>query len=135
MKKLISIKYSAGAFNTGILILRVVGGILLMKHGYGKLVNFEGATQYIPSVFGIGSTFTTVLVIFAEFFCALFVAIGLFTRLAAIPIIINMAYIVFVLKGGDAFNEGHLASLFLTLFITLLFVGPGKISVDGMISK
>lgn len=135
MGKLTSIKYSQGAFNAGMLILRLAGGILLMKHGYDKLVNFDGTAQSMPSLFGIGKTTTAVLVIFSEFFCALFVALGLFTRLAVVPIIFNMAYIVFVLKRGDAFNEGHLASVFLAIFISILLMGPGKISVDGMTGK
>lgn len=136
MSKLTSIKYSAGAFNAGMLILRVFGGILLMSFGYGKLVQFEHATTYIPSLLGMGSTVTTVLVIFAEFFCALFVVLGLFTRISCVPIIINMAYIVFIIKNGNVFAEGGLkATLFIAVFLCILLLGPGKISVDGMTGK
>jgi len=136
MKKLTSTKYSAGAFNTGMLILRIVGGILLMSHGYHKLVEFEKTTQYIPSFLGMGSVTTTVLVIFAEFFCALFVVLGLFTRIACVPIIINMGYIVFITKGGNVFEKsGDLPALYLALFFAILLLGPGRISVDGMTGK
>ena len=40
MRKLLSTKYSAGAFNAAILILRLSLGILMMKHGYDKLIHF-----------------------------------------------------------------------------------------------
>ncbi len=44
---------------------------------------------------GIGSTASLALVVFAEFFCGLFIVIGLFTRLAAIPLIIASCVVVF----------------------------------------
>ncbi len=40
MRKLLSTKYSAGAFNAAMLILRLGVGILMINHGYDKLVNF-----------------------------------------------------------------------------------------------
>ena len=40
MKKLLSTHYSAGAFNTALLLLRVALGGLMMKHGYDKLIHF-----------------------------------------------------------------------------------------------
>ena len=135
MKKLLSTNYSAGAFNFAMLLLRLVFGILLMNHGYGKLVHFNETAQHMPSLFGIGSTITTALVVFAEFFCALFVALGLFTRLACIPVIICMGYALFKAHNGTVFGQGEMATLFMTAYFTLLIIGPGKISVDGMIGK
>jgi putative oxidoreductase len=35
----------------------------------------------------------------------------------------------------DLFGKGEHAALFLTIFLGLLFVGPGRISIDGMIKK
>lgn len=135
MKKLISTNYSAGAFNTAMLLLRIIFGVLMMSHGYGKLTEFTETAKNMPSLFGMGSTVTTALVVFAEFFCALFIILGLFTRLATIPLIITMAYAVFKAHNGDVFGEGAHAMLYLGAFISLLIVGPGKISVDGMIGK
>lgn len=118
------------------LLLRIIFGVLMMSHGYGKLTEFTEATKNMPSLFGMGSTVTTALVVFAEFFCiALFIILGLFTRLATIPLIITMAYAVFKAHNGDVFGEGAHAMLYLGAFISLLIVGPGKISVDGMIGK
>ena len=36
MSKLLSTKYSAGAFNFGMFVLRVTLGLLLVSHGYAK---------------------------------------------------------------------------------------------------
>jgi len=135
MKKLLSINYSAGAFNFAMLLLRITFGVLMMNHGYSKLVHFNETAQHMPSLFGIGSTITTALVVFAEFFCALFVILGLFTRLACIPILINMAYAVINAHHGKIFGDGEMGTLFLGAFLVLLIIGPGKVSVDGMIGK
>ena len=135
MKKLISTSYSAGAFNTAMLLKRIIFGVLMMSHGYDKLSGFTETARNMPSLFGMGSTVTTALVVFAEFFCALFIILGLFTRLAAIPLIITMAYAVFKSHNSDVFGEGEHAMLYLGAFLTLLIIGPGKISVDGMIGK
>ena len=135
MKKLFSTNYSAGAFNFATLLLRIVFGILLMNHGDDKLAHFSATASNMPSLFGMGSNITAALVIFAEFFCALFVVLGLFTRMACIPILICMGYALFKAHNGDIFGQGQTAALFLTGFTALLIIGPGKVSVDGMIGK
>jgi putative oxidoreductase len=59
----------------------------------------------------------------------------LFTRLAAIPLTIDVA--VAVAKGHDMdiLGKGEHPALFALIFITILILGPGKISIDGMITK
>ena len=133
MKKLLSTKYSAGAFNFAILLLRLVFGILIMNHGYDKLIHFGDKHNTFMNFLGIGSTLSLALVIFAEFFCGLFVILGLFTRLSVIPIIIVLAVAVFKAHHGAVFGDGQPATLYLTAFTVLLFVGPGRVSVDSMI--
>ena len=135
MKKLLTTNYSAGAFNTALLLMRLVFGILLMNHGYGKLSHFNETAQHMPVFLGMSSTITTALVVFAEFFCALFVALGLFTRLACVPVLIAMGYAVIKAHDLDVFGKGEPASLFLAAFLVILIIGPGKVSVDGMIGK
>ena len=133
MKKLFTTNYSAGAFNTAMLLMRLIFGILLMNHGYGKLTHFNDVAQHMPSLFGMGGTVTAALVVFAEFFCSLFVILGLFTRLACIPVIICMGYALAVSHQWDVLGKGEAASLFLGGFLILMILGPGKVSVDGMI--
>ncbi len=135
MKKMLSTRYSAGAFNTALLFIRIVFGALMMNHGYGKLIAFSKTASNMPQLLGMSGTIVAALVIFAEFFCALFVLLGLFTRYACIPIIITMAYALVVAHNGAFFGDGEKAALFLTAFFGILLVGPGKISVDSMIGK
>jgi putative oxidoreductase len=46
-----------------------------------------------------------------------------------------MTVALFQAHNGDIFGKGELSALFLIIFTTILLVGPGKFSVDGMISK
>ena len=135
MKKILSTKYSAGAFNAAMLVLRLSFGILMMNAGYQKLIHFSDMQPKFMNFMGMGSTMSLALLVFAEFFCSLFLILGLFTRLAAIPLVIATCVMVFKAHHGDMLGDGQGATLFLTGYLVLLFVGPGRVSVDSMISK
>ena len=135
MKKLLSTKYSAGAFNTALFLLRIAVALLMMNHGYDKLIHFATKQHTFMNFMGIGSTTSLILVIFAEFFCSLFLLLGLFTRLSSIPLIITMGVAIFKAHKGEIFGDGETATLYLVIYLVILLVGPGKISVDGMTGK
>lgn len=135
MRSLLSTRYSAGAFNTAMLLLRIVAGGLMLKHGYDKMVHFEETASHMMNFMGLGAKATTALLIFAEFFCSLLVILGLFTRLACIPLIIAMFVAVYVAHKGQVFGDGQTATLFLLAFLVLLLTGAGKVSVDAMTGK
>lgn len=135
MRKLLSTRYNAGAFNFGLLVLRLGAGILMANHGYSKLDRYDEMSGQFTSFIGLSPAITLGLVIFAELVCALLVVIGLFTRFACIPLIITCTYALAKAHQWDAFGKGELAALFLIAFVTILFTGPGKASVDSMISK
>lgn len=135
MKKLLSINYSQGAFNIAILFLRIGLGALMLPHGYQKLVKFSSMKNTFMDFLGMGSTMSLSLTIFAEFFCSLFLIFGLFSRLVVIPLIIAMCVALFIAHNHDFFGKGELATIYLIGFFTILLVGPGKVSVDGMINK
>lgn len=135
MGKLTSTSYTTGAFNAGILILRLGMGGLMMKHGYQKLIHFSEYKSQFMNFLGMGQSLSLSLAIFAEFFCALFILIGLFTRLATIPVIVVMCVALFKAHNSDFLGEGEMATLYLAGYLSLLFVGPGRISVDGMMGK
>ncbi len=135
MKNLFSTRYSAGAINGGMLILRLGLGILMINHGYDKLVNFSKYQGDFYNFLGLGTTVSLSLVVFAEFFCSLFIILGMFTRLATIPLIITMCIVVFILNKGQVFDKAELPALYIAGYLALLFCGPGKVSVDGMIGK
>lgn len=132
MKKIFSIGYSNWAFNLAMLVLRVSMGVLMIPHGYDKLVHFSKYSRDFMHFLGLGGDVSLALVVFAEFFCSLFLIIGLFSRLVVIPLIIDMCVALFIAHKADFFGDGEHAALFLAGFVTLLLCGPGKPSVDGM---
>lgn len=134
MKKLLSINYTNTSFNISFLVLRVIAGITMcVNHGYEKLVHFADKKDQFVNLFGIGSATTLALVVFAEFFCAIFVTIGLFTRFTVLPLVICMGYAFFKSHHADLFGDGEHAALFLSAYLAILLCGPGKVSVDGLI--
>lgn len=135
MKRLFSTKYSAGAFNIGMLILRGGMAALMIPHGYDKLVHFATYKKDMLNFMGIGSATSLALLIFAEFFCACLVLLGLFTRLACIPLVIAMTVALVKAHKSQVFGEGEHATLFIIGFLTVLVLGPGRISVDAALGK
>ncbi len=136
MKKLLSIKYSNSAFNLSVLLLRVVLGFaMLLNHGLPKLMDFSARATKFYDFMGMGAKTSLILAIFAEVFCSMFLILGLFTRLALVPLIITTVVIVFLVDKGKPFMDSELALLFLFGYISLMLLGPGRVSVDGMISK
>lgn len=66
------------------------------------------------------------LIIFAEFFCSIALILGLFTRLATIPLIIGMGVAAFVAHGADPFSVKEMSLLYLGIYVTLLLTGSEK---------
>jgi putative oxidoreductase len=135
MKKLLSTGYTDWAFNIAMLVLRTGLGLMMLPHGYDKLVHFAQKKNTFINFLGMGSTFSLSLSLFAEFFCAMFVIIGLFTRFTVLPLIIGMAVALFKAHDAAIFGGGEKAALYLTGFIAIFLLGPGKASVDGMMGK
>jgi putative oxidoreductase len=135
MRKLLSTKYSTGAFNVALLVLRLVAAGIMLKHGYGKLTNFDETSAHMITLLGLSSKVCTVLVIFSEFFCSLLLIGGLFTRLACIPLIVTMVVAIIKVHHSDFLGDGETCTLYIACYSAILLLGPGKVSIDGMISK
>lgn len=135
MKKLLSTGYTDWAFNIAMLVLRAGLGVMMLTHGYDKLIHFAAKKSTFINFLGMGSTVSLSLSLFAEFFCALFVMIGLFTRFSVLPLVIGMSVALLKAHDGAIFGGGEKAAVYLTGFLVILLVGPGKASVDGMMGK
>lgn len=116
--------------DVAICLLRIGAAALIMTHGIPKLMRMLEGDFGFGDPLGIGATPSFVLVTFAEAICAFFVLIGLGTRIALVPLIINMCVIVFIAHADDPFGRKELGLFFLITFITLFLTGPGKYSLD-----
>ncbi|MDR6569477.1 DoxX family protein [Chitinophaga ginsengisegetis] len=135
MRKLFSAGYSNGAVSFSMLVLRLVSGGLILLHGWPKLINFTAKMNSFPDPLGVGHKISLGMVVFAEVFCAVLLIMGLLTRLASAPLVICMGVIIFMIHGHDPVSEKEMPILFLAAFVTLLFTGPGRFSLDGALGK
>lgn len=114
-----------------LLILRLYsGGLMLVVHGWGKLNKVIDGNWKFSDPLGFGPELSLILATFAEFVCALFLVIGLYTRTVAIPLIITMATAAFIIHADDPFKKMEFAMLYLFSYIVIYFAGPGKFSLD-----
>ena len=135
MKKLFSTKYSDRSVSFALLLLRLSLGGLMIPHGYQKLMSFASKSSGFSDPFHIGGPASMSLTIFAEFFCAIFIVLGLMTRLACVPLITAMSVALFYAHHGEVFGDGEHAALYLLGYAALFFTGPRKISMDRLIGK
>ena len=121
--------------DAGLLIVRVVLGIIMLYHGWPKVTNLggtiEGFTGMGIPLPALAATFATV----AEVGGGLLLLLGVLTDVAGLLVTIDMlGAITFVhAKNGFAVNDGGfewpLALLAMGLGIAL--AGPGRYSVGG----
>ena len=135
MKKLISTGYNDLAFNLATFILRVGMGVLMIPHGHDKLVNFMSYKKDFYNLLGMGSTISLGIVVFAELFCSVFLIMGLFTRVIATILAIEMMVVVFSAHHGQVFGDGEHGMLYLTGYLAIVLLGPGRASLDGILGK
>jgi putative oxidoreductase len=114
-----------------LLILRAGVGASMLTHGIPKLqMLFAGGEIAFPDILGIGVFWTLALVVIAEAVCSALLILGIVTRLASIPLVINMAVAFFVIHGPDPFGKKELALFYLLVYLNLLVFGGGKFSLD-----
>ncbi|MCL2028522.1 MAG: DoxX family protein [Bacteroidales bacterium] len=131
LQKFLSTKSVSGSLASfGLLVLRVAISVMMLTHGLNKLSHFSTLSQQFDPI-GMGGTLSLALVVFAEVFCSIAVLLGLFTRLAALPLIVAMCVAVFS-HSGQGFAAQELALLYLTCFTTVLITGPGRYSIDRL---
>lgn len=129
--------------NLGLFVVRVgVGGLLAVGHGYGKMFGggFGPGEALVGGLEQLGvpaPLLSAWLTTIAEFVGASLLALGLFTRPAALMVAINMAVAAFVGHQHDpvfgAPPSKELALLYLLPSVMLLFTGAGRISIDALL--
>ncbi len=134
--------------SSGTLIIRVILGIIMLAHGYVKI--------FVYGFGGVGAAFTNMgiplahllgpLVAVLEFLGGLILVLGFLTRWVSLLFVIEFLVAIFKVhipqgffigKGPDGnFHYGfEFPLLLLFLFISFVITGPGKYSIDYILSK
>ncbi len=133
IKKILNTQQVPFRINLSLLILRLTVAILMIPHGYNKMAHFAEKQEKFMSFMGLSGEISLAMVIGAELFCSILLALGLLTRLTLIPLIITMIVAVFVSHKGEIFGDGQEAFLYMITYIVLMIAGPGKMSIDSLL--
>ncbi len=115
-----------------LLALRLIFGLLLLRHGIEKIEAFPELRHSFPNPLGLGHTFSLVLAICAEAVCAAAIIGGCLVRLTTLPVIFSLGVAFFAVHHGSL-AQGELAFVYLATFCLLFFTGAGRYSVDYLI--
>ena len=121
----------------GKLVLRLTLGVLLLFHGASKLMNPAGAIERIgtqlvsaglPPFFVYG-------VFIGEVLAPLMIIFGLYSRIGALIVVINMIFAVYLVHLGQLLSLSktggwtlELQAFYLLVALALVFLGSGRIA-------
>ena len=118
--------------NNGLAILRIITGLLMTYHG----AEIFDRTKMLPymewDVIKSLPAPETMLYIGKglEFVTGLCFVLGLFTRIAAIMMAVDMLFICFKVGGGKFYYQDQHPFLFALIALIFFFTGPVKWSLD-----
>lgn len=115
----------------GLLVLRIIGGGMMLTHGWGKMMKVFAGDFAFADPIGIGPTASLILTAFAEVVCAFFVLIGWKSKFFSLFLMFTMLVAAFVVHGPDPLKDKESALIYFAIYLAIYFMGAGKISVDG----
>jgi putative oxidoreductase len=124
-----------------LLAIRLYWGWQFFRAGWGKVMNIPHVVEYFTSLGVPAPTLNAYFISWLEVGGGILLALGLFSRLIAVPLTIDMvvAYIVGDREAlGSIFSDPdkfYAAAPYTFLFASLLILifGPGKLSLDSLI--
>ncbi|AYZ11755.1 DoxX family protein [Chryseobacterium arthrosphaerae] len=119
-----------------VFVVRVFVGFAMLSHGFPKLqMLLAGGKIEFFDFMGLGPQISLILTVFAEFVCSILLILGLFTRISLGFLIFTMVMAAFVVHGADPFEKREMSLIYLSVYLLLMVMGAGKVSVDHMIER
>ncbi len=130
----------AGALSwAGPTLARWTVGWIFVLSGWGKLHNLEQVIGYFGE---LGIPHPELQAPFAagtELVCGALVLVGLFTRVASVPLIITMTVAILTAQSENVGSVGDLFGLiewcYVALLVWLGVAGPGPLSLDALLVR
>ena len=121
-------------FDYGLLPIRIMAGLTLIAHGLPKFFDVSGGYGFFESVNLPPELFVPIALL--EVVGGLAILLGILTRIASALLIIEMLGVILMVKLSKGFIGGYEFELLLiSIFISLVILGPGKISIENYILK
>ena len=129
--------------NLSRLFLRLFAGIMFMQFGIRQWMYFDCMVSRMPAILGMTHEVSLIILIVVEMLCSILIILGLFSRVALIPPILSMALVewhlfnTMVSVAPEALYSTqpvYIPMLFIGIFVYMFLAGPGKISLDYLIS-
>lgn len=128
------------AMNIGWLLFRIHVGLSIAIHaGWPKLVDLGAPGWFADQVAGLGFTFPSpafwaTISVWGEFAGGILVAVGLFTRFAALQLAFQFFVIAFLwYDNPEPLTGMYFQHLFFWVFVLICFGGGGRYSLDRFI--
>lgn len=122
----------AGAPDLGLLYARLAGAALLLAvHGLPKLLHWRTELAHIDDPLGLGPALTLACALLAEIVCPVLIAVGLFTRLACLPVLFLLGVSMVLVHPDWTLEQGQFGWLLIVVFGTVALGGAGRFSVDA----
>jgi putative oxidoreductase len=122
----------------GKLVLRVVLGVLILFHGIAKVIGGPAFIVGVAEKAGLPGALGY-LVYVGEVLAPLLLILGLWTRVGALIIVINMIVAVLLVHSGQIFTLNQqggygleLQAMFLFTAIAVALLGAGRYSLGGI---
>jgi putative oxidoreductase len=118
----------------GALLMRLILGVSIAAHGYQKVLPVSALHHYAHYVTTLGLPYWLGYVsAYTEFAGGILLLLGLFTRLAAFLVAINMLVAFFTVGIHQGFGIYNYILALAVLAIMLLFYGAGTLALDRKI--
>ncbi|MGH6760163.1 MAG: DoxX family protein [Phyllobacterium sp.] len=118
-------------------LLRVVAGLALVTHGYGKILNPLGASEMVEGLGFYPGAFWAVLLAITEFFGGIAIALGFLTRpfaAAATFVVAVTVYFHWVVL-GQGWSGAEKSVLWTAIFLFFMIKGGNRYSVDAKLGR
>ena|ERR1700681_2942298 len=119
------------------LLARLTLGIVFAESGWGKFHNLSRVIAFFTDLGIPAPSIQAPFVAGVEFVGGLLILVGLFTRLAAIPLSVTMLVAIATAKMGDVHTIGDFAGLsewaYFVVLMWLAWAGAGRVSVDALL--
>ena len=123
-------------FNLSLLVFRIAISMeLILVHGLKKIGVGAASSEHVPNPLHLPDVLNHGFASAANLLFPILVILGFFTRIAVLPILAVTFTGYLVVHAHDSLLVRDVPFMYSISFLLVLFIGPGKYSIDTIIHK